>query len=215
MHCFIGWLANKIGQKQALHICLAVWIVVLISGFMIQTMTQFWFMAALTALVMGGTQSVSRTIMGLMTPEFRTGEFFGFFNLSGKAFSMLGPILFTEILNRTESPNWAIISLLVFFVVGWAIIAPLNIARGHAQSAARFAGRRVRVGRAAALGFGKKPLNHLAPRRNPFACGLAGAALASRNGQRCATVRCLWLRAGNWRPELRHALLLRFPINAS
>jgi UMF1 family MFS transporter len=91
-------------------------------------------MAALTALVMGGTQSVSRTIMGLMTPEARTGEFFGFFNLSGKAFSMLGPILFTEILKRTDSANWAIISLLVFFVVGWAIIAPLNIARGKQEA---------------------------------------------------------------------------------
>jgi MFS transporter, UMF1 family len=131
---FIGWLANKIGQKAALHLCLAVWIVVLVSGFLITTMTQFWFMAALTALVMGGTQSVSRTIMGLMTPESRTGEFFGFFNLSGKAFSMLGPILFTEILKRTHSANWAIISLLVFFVVGWAIIAPLNIARGKEEA---------------------------------------------------------------------------------
>ena len=66
-------------------------------------MWQFWVMAAVTALVMGGTQSVSRTIMGLMTPESRTGEFFGFFNLSGKAFSMLGPIMFTEILKRTGS----------------------------------------------------------------------------------------------------------------
>ena len=83
-------------------------------------------MAAVTALVLGGTQSVSRTIMGLMTPEARTGEFFGFFNLSGKAFSMLGPIMFTEILKRTGSANWAILSLLVFFVVGWAIIAPLE-----------------------------------------------------------------------------------------
>ena len=83
---------------------------------------------------MGGTQSVSRTIMGLMTPESRTGEFFGFFNLSGKAFSMLGPIMFTEILKRTGSANWAILSLLVFFVVGWAIIAPLNIARGQQEA---------------------------------------------------------------------------------
>jgi UMF1 family MFS transporter len=132
---FLGWFANKIGQKNALHLCLATWVVVLISGFLIDTMTQFWVMAALTALVMGGTQSVSRTIMGLMTPESRTGEFFGFFNLSGKAFSMLGPIMFTEILKGTGSANWAIVSLLVFFVVGWAIIAPLNIARG--QQAAR------------------------------------------------------------------------------
>jgi MFS transporter, UMF1 family len=128
---FLGWLANKIGQKNALHICLTVWVVVLVSGFLIQEVWQFWIMAALTALVMGGTQSVSRTIMGLMTPESRTGEFFGFFNLSGKAFSMLGPIMFTEILKHTGSANWAILSLLLFFAVGWAIIAPLDIARGR------------------------------------------------------------------------------------
>jgi MFS transporter, UMF1 family len=128
---FLGWIANKIGQKNALHICLVIWVVVLLSGFFIQEVWQFWVMAAVTALVLGGTQSVSRTIMGLMTPESRTGEFFGFFNLSGKAFSMLGPIMFTEILKRTDSPNWAIVSLLVFFVVGWLIIAPLNIARGQ------------------------------------------------------------------------------------
>lgn len=131
---FLGWFANKIGQKNALHLCLAVWVVVLLSGFLIQEVWQFWIMAALTALVMGGTQSVSRTIMGLMTPESRTGEFFGFFNLSGKAFSMLGPIMFTEILKRTESPNWAILSLLVFFAVGWAIIAPLDISRGQREA---------------------------------------------------------------------------------
>ena len=131
---FLGWIANKIGQKNALHICLAMWVVVLVSGFLIQEVWQFWIMAAVTALVMGGTQSVSRTIMGLMTPESRTGEFFGFFNLSGKAFSMLGPIMFTEILKRTGSANWAILSLLVFFVVGWAIIAPLDIARGQREA---------------------------------------------------------------------------------
>jgi UMF1 family MFS transporter len=128
---FLGWFANKIGQKNALHLCLSVWVLVLISGFMIREVWQFWIMAAVTALVMGGTQSVSRTIMGLMTPESRTGEFFGFFNLSGKAFSMLGPIMFTEILKRTGSANWAILSLLLFFVVGWLIIAPLDIQRGQ------------------------------------------------------------------------------------
>jgi len=128
---FLGWFANKIGQKNALQLCLAVWVLVLISGFLIREVWQFWVMAAMTALVMGGTQSVSRTIMGLMTPESRTGEFFGFFNLSGKAFSMFGPIMFTEILKRTESASWAILSLLVFFIVGWTIIAPLDIERGR------------------------------------------------------------------------------------
>ena len=52
---FLGWAATKIGQKNALHICLGVWVLVLLSGFVIETVNQFWAMAAVTALVMGGT----------------------------------------------------------------------------------------------------------------------------------------------------------------
>ena len=71
----------------------------------------------LVALVLGGTQSVSRAIMGLMTPERHTAEFFGFFNLSGKATSVLGPMLFGTILATTHNAHYALFSLLVFFVV--------------------------------------------------------------------------------------------------
>jgi UMF1 family MFS transporter len=91
-------------------------------------------MAVFAALVLGGTQSVSRTIMGLMTPEAHSAEFFGFFNLSGKAASMLGPIVFSTTMFLTGSAHYAILSLLVFFLVGWAFIAPLNIARGQEQA---------------------------------------------------------------------------------
>jgi UMF1 family MFS transporter len=128
---FVGWLADRIGQKTTLNLCLAVWVTLLVTGFFVTERWQFWTMAVFAALVLGGTQSVSRTIMGLMTPESRTGEFFGFFNLSGKAASVLGPILFSEILARTGSAHYAILSLLVFFIVGWIIIVPLNIARGQ------------------------------------------------------------------------------------
>ncbi len=130
----VGWIADRIGQKTTLNICLAVWIVVLLTGFFITETWQFWIMAVFVALVMGGTQSVSRAIMGLMTPEERAGEFFGFFNLSGKAVSVFGPIFFSEILARTGSAHMAIVSLLVFFIVGWLIIIPLDIARGQREA---------------------------------------------------------------------------------
>ena len=66
-----------------------------------------------------------------MTPEAHSGEFFGFFNLSGKAASMLGPIVFSTTMYMTKDAHCAILSLLMFFIVGWAIIVPLNIARGQ------------------------------------------------------------------------------------
>lgn len=127
----VGWVADRIGQKTTLMICLAVWVAVLVCAFFITERSQFWIMAVFVALVMGGTQSVSRAIMGLMTPEAHSAEFFGFFNLSGKAASMLGPIVFSTTMYATGSAHWGILSLLGFFLVGWAIVAPINIARGQ------------------------------------------------------------------------------------
>ena len=58
----------------------------------------------------------------------------GFFNLSGRAASMLGPVLFSTTLNLTGSAHIAILSLLIFFIIGWALVLPVNIARGKAQA---------------------------------------------------------------------------------
>jgi UMF1 family MFS transporter len=130
----VGWAADHISQKGTLMACLAVWVILLIGAFFITEKWQFWTMAVFAALVLGGTQSVSRTIMGLMTPEARSAEFFGFFNLSGKAASMIGPIVFTTTFAATGSAHLAILSLLVFFLAGWAIVAPLNVARGQREA---------------------------------------------------------------------------------
>ncbi len=131
----VGRLADRIGPKRALIACLAVWVSLLVAAFFVTTSRQFWIMGAVLALVMGGTQSVSRSVMGLMTPQGRTAEFFGFFNFSGKATSFFGPIFFSSILVASGSAHWAILSLLAFFLVGWFVVARLNIAQGQAEAA--------------------------------------------------------------------------------
>ena len=131
---FVGKLSDWIGAKTTLHLMLAIWVGLLITAFFVTTKGQFWAMAVVLALVMGGGQSVSRAIMGLMTPEKHAAEFMGFFNLSGRAASMLGPVLFSTTLNLTGSAHIAILSLLIFFIIGWALVLPVNIARGKAQA---------------------------------------------------------------------------------
>jgi UMF1 family MFS transporter len=131
----VGFLANRIGQKPTLLGCLAVWVGLLVAAYFVSTKTEFWILGAGVALVMGGTQSVSRAIMGQMTPLKHTAEFFGFFNLSSKAASMFGPILFTEVLARTGKPNLAIVSLIVFFVIGLLFVLRIDILAGQQQAA--------------------------------------------------------------------------------
>ncbi len=130
----VGWVADACGAKRTLLACLAIWSVLLVFAYFTTETWQFWCLGAVLALVMGGTQSVSRAIMGSMTPPAKTAEFFGFFNLSCRATSMVGPILFSEVLVATKSANLAILSLLVFIVAGGCVVAFVNQPRGIAQA---------------------------------------------------------------------------------
>lgn len=129
----IGRLADAKGQKAALVVCLMIWIGLLISAWFVSTKTAYWMMAAGVALVLGGTQAVSRAIMGVLTPEVHAAKFFGFFNLSGKTTSFMGTFLFGAVIAWTGSSRLAVVNLLVFFVIGLVILAYVNIERGIRQ----------------------------------------------------------------------------------
>jgi UMF1 family MFS transporter len=132
----VGWMAQHLGQKPTLLLCLGVWILLLVVAYFVVTQSQFWALAVVLALVMGGTQSVSRSIMGRMTPPSHSAEFFGFFNLSGKATGFQGTFLFGLLIEFTESARHAIVSLLVFFLLGTLLVAMVNIERGRQEAAA-------------------------------------------------------------------------------
>jgi UMF1 family MFS transporter len=132
----VGWISDRFGAKTTLLVCLSIWCALLIGAYFVSTKPQFWVMGVVVALVMGGTQSVGRSMMGVMTPETKTAEFMGFFNLSARATSMVGPILYGEVVHATGSANVAILSLLGFIVVGMAIVSQVNLRRGIEQARA-------------------------------------------------------------------------------
>lgn len=132
----VGRLADRVGQKPALLGCLGIWVGLLVYAFFVTTRLEFWIMGAVVALVLGGTQSVSRAIMGRMTPLSHTAEFFGFFNLSSKATSFAGPIVFSTTLAVTGRPHLSILSLIVFFLVGGGLVWLVDIQRGQREAAA-------------------------------------------------------------------------------
>lgn len=132
----VGWIADRLGPQPTLLACLGIWCGVLVAAYFVNERWQFWCLGVVLALVMGGTQSVSRAVMGAMTPLAKTAEFFGFFNLSCRATSMVGPILFVQMLVLTGSANVAILSLLVFIVAGAIIVTGVNLPRGIEQAKA-------------------------------------------------------------------------------
>ncbi len=114
----IGRFADACGEKPTLLGCLFVWCVVLIAALFVYDKLGFWILAAVIAFVLGGTQSVSRSLMAVMIPAGQNAQYFGFFNLSGKATSFIGTFLFGAIVATTGSSRMAIFGLLPLFVVG-------------------------------------------------------------------------------------------------
>src|SRR5262249_7901080 len=88
-----GWLGQKIGPRPGILIGLAVYAGIAGYAYFLHNEQQFMVMALIIGLVQGGVQSLSRSLFGRLVPAGKAGEFFGFYNLMGKAAAILGPTL--------------------------------------------------------------------------------------------------------------------------
>jgi UMF1 family MFS transporter len=122
----IGRCADWWGQKQTLLACLSVWSLVLVAALFVHSKFGFWLLAAAIAIVLGGTQSVSRSLMAVMIPAEQNAQYFGFFNLSGKATSFLGTFLFGAIIATTGSARMAVFGLLPLFIIGGLLLSRVH-----------------------------------------------------------------------------------------
>jgi UMF1 family MFS transporter len=112
------------GTKRALLTSLVVWagVVVYAYGFLHSTLGA-WGMAAVIALVLGGSQALSRSLFARMIPAGFEASFFGIYEVSERGTSWIGPMLFGIVVGRTGSYRQAILSLIVLFLVGIIVLA--------------------------------------------------------------------------------------------
>jgi len=128
-------IASAIGAKQAVMISLAIWCGTLgYVYFFLQGKLGFYILGLIIALVLGGSQALSRSLYSQMVPRGQEAEYFGLYEVSDKGTSWLGPLLFGLTLDRTRNYRIAILSLLVFFVVGLLLLGMVNV-RKAAQEA--------------------------------------------------------------------------------
>ena len=125
-----GKLAAKITVKRAIYLGLIVYTLISIGGYFMQSALHFWILAIAVGMVQGGTQALSRSLFGLMTPKKKSSEFFGFFDVSQKFSGVLGPALFGIIGQVTGSSRLSIIALIVFFIGGMYMLEKIRLDEG-------------------------------------------------------------------------------------
>jgi UMF1 family MFS transporter len=117
-----GVLAQSIGAKRAILLGLAVYAAISTAGFFLRSAWHFYALAVLVGLVQGGTQALSRSLFAAMVPKTHSSEFFGFFSTGEKVAGIFGPAIFGMIAQLTGTSRWGIVSLVVLFCAGAALL---------------------------------------------------------------------------------------------
>ena len=118
-----GRIGERWGARNAVLLAIAVYAMVTVWAYTLHTVTQFYAMAVVIALVQGGVQSQSRALFAQLIPADRAGEFFGFYNMLGKFAVILGPVLVGWAALVLHDQRAALMSLLVLFVPGALLLA--------------------------------------------------------------------------------------------
>jgi UMF1 family MFS transporter len=125
----MGRLARTYGAKRTILGSLVAWTVTLGAGYFLPAGAPVWFfvLASGIGLVLGGSQALSRSLFSHLIPPGKEAEYFSAYEMSDRGMSWLGPLLFGITYQLTGSYRDAIISLVAFFVIGFALLARVPV----------------------------------------------------------------------------------------
>ncbi|MER7705138.1 MFS transporter [Kitasatospora sp. NPDC097605] len=127
----LGRIAHRYGAKRTILGSLAGWVVTLALGYFMPAHQPAWFyaLACMIGLVLGGSQALSRSLFSHLIPAGKEAEYFSVYKVSDRGTSWMGPLVFGLAYQVTGSYRSAIISLLVFFVIGFAVLLKVPVRR--------------------------------------------------------------------------------------
>ena len=127
-----GHVQDRIGHVKTLVITLIGWLIAVVLAWMAESATMFWIVANLVGVCMGSSQSAGRALVGYLSPPAHTAEFFGLWGLTVKLSAILGPVTYGLVTWITlGNHRFAMLVTGAFFVIGMAILASLDVARGR------------------------------------------------------------------------------------
>jgi len=116
--------SKKFGNINALLTLVGIWIGVCIAAFYVYTVYEFYALAGAVGMIMGGVQSLSRSTYAKIIPQNTpdTTSFFSFYEFTEKIAIVIGTFSFGFINQIMGSMRYSIVSLVVFFVVGFILL---------------------------------------------------------------------------------------------
>ena len=117
-----GYVANKYGDKPVLYITISSYICIIVYSTTLSSAFEFYLLAAWVGFVQGGIQGSSRGMFGKLIPKEKAGEFFGLYNVMGRAGAILGPLMVGTLLTLYGNVRIALLPIAVLFIIGGLLL---------------------------------------------------------------------------------------------
>ena len=132
-----GHVQDRLGHVRTLAVTLVLWIATALVAWAATGPGLFWVAANMAGFALGASQSAGRALVGYLSPEDRRAEFFGLWGLAVKLSAILGPVTYGAISWATAGNHRvAMLATSGFFIVGLALLAGIDVARGRRAATA-------------------------------------------------------------------------------
>ncbi|MEK6709505.1 MAG: MFS transporter [Nitrospinota bacterium] len=140
----LGYLTDAWGARRTILLTLVNWCLVVVLAYFTASKTAFFLISLLAGASLGSSQAASRSLLAQYIPPGSTAQAYAFYGACGKMSSILGPLVFGGVSALTGDQRAAILSVLVFFVAGGAILwtTPEPAGQGGEEAVAGQQGRR-------------------------------------------------------------------------
>lgn len=115
-------IGDRVGTRKALFVGLVIYTLITLWGYQMVSVAEFYFLAIMIGLVQGGVQALSRSYYARMIPRQRAAEYFGIYNMMGKAAAIIGPMLMGLVAVMTDNHRYSILSIMFLFVLGMLLL---------------------------------------------------------------------------------------------
>jgi len=127
-----AWLFARVskarGNKMALGIMIIIWIMVCLAAYVITTEIQFYILAGVVGMIMGGIQSLSRATYSKLIPEntIDHASYFSFYDVTYNLSIVLGTFSYGLINQLTGSMRNSALALAVYFIIGLIVLTRIK-----------------------------------------------------------------------------------------
>lgn len=117
-----GYVAGRFGDKLVLYITIISYVCIIIYSTTLSSALEFYLLAAWVGCVQGGIQGSSRGLFGKLIPKDKAGEFYGLYNVMGRAGAILGPAMVGGLLTIYGNVRIALLPIAILFILGGLLL---------------------------------------------------------------------------------------------